>query len=91
MRRTAYGRKPHTRKASIQPPDLRMVGVDVSQATPNACLGPQTGVSRRKLACTHTREGIERFAQPRKQPRVKQACRPVRIAREPSGISWPAL
>jgi hypothetical protein len=91
MRLTEYGRNPHTRKASVQPPDLLMVGVDVSNATHLACLGPQLGVSHRTLALTHTREGSERFAPPLKQQRVTNACRHVLIALEPSGISWQAL
>jgi transposase len=68
-----------------------MVGVDVSKAKHIACLGTQRGVSRRKLEFTHTREGIERFAQILKQQLVKNACRHVLIAMEPSGIYWQAL
>src|SRR5215471_17171369 len=91
MRLTEYGRKPHTRKAYVQQPDLLMVGVDVSKAKHNACLGTQRGVSRRKLEFTHTREGIEGFEQTLKQQLVKNACRHVLIALEPSGIYWQAL
>jgi transposase len=65
--------------------------VDVSKAKHHACVGPQTGVSRRKLAFTHTREGIERFEQPLRQRLVKNACPQVLIAMAPSGISWQAL
>src|SRR5262245_17773695 len=91
MRLTEYGRNPPTRKAYVQQPDLRMVGVDVSQAKHNACLGTQSGVSRRNLAFTHPREGIERFAQPLTPQLVTNACRHVLIAMEPSGIYWQAL
>ena len=91
MRLTEDGRNPHTRKAYVQQPDLRMVGVEVSQAQPNACLGTQRGVSRHKLALTHPREGIERLEQPLQPQLVKHACRHVRIALEPSGIAWQAL
>jgi len=68
-----------------------MVGVDVSKAKHNACLGTQIGISRRKLEFTHTREGIERLEQTLKQQLVKNACRHVLIAMEPSGIYWQAL
>ena len=91
MRLQEYGRNPHTRKAYVQQPDLLMVGVDVSKAKHNACLGTQIGISRRKLDFTHTREGIERFEQILKQQLVKNACRHVLIAMEPSGIYWQAL
>src|SRR5262245_43769421 len=91
MRLTEYGRNPHPRKAYVQQPDLLMVGVDGSQAKHNACLGTQRGVSRRQLAFTHPREGIERFAQPLKHQLVKNACRHVLIALEPSALSWQAL
>jgi len=91
MRLQEYGRNPHTRKAYVQQPDLRMVGVDVSKAKHHACLGTQIGISRRKLAFTHTREGSERFEQILKQQLVKNACRHVLLAMEPSGIYWQAL
>jgi transposase len=91
MRLTEYGRDPHTRKAYVQQPDLLLVGVDVSKAKHNACLGTQRDISRRKLEFTHTREGIERFEQTLKQQLVKNACRHVLIAMEPSGIDWQAL
>jgi transposase len=68
-----------------------MVGVDVSKAKHHACLGTQISISRRKLAFTHTREGIERFEQTLKQQLVTNACRHVLIAMEPSGIYWQAL
>jgi transposase len=68
-----------------------MVGVDVSKAKHNACLGTQIGISRRKLEFTHTREGIERFEQTLKQQLIKNACQHVLIAMEPSGIYWQAL
>lgn len=91
MRLQEYGRNPHTRKAYVQQPDLLMVGVDVSKAKHNACLGTQIGISRRKLEFTHTREGIEHFEQILKQQLAKNACRHVLIAMEPSGIYWQAL
>lgn len=91
MRLTEYGRNPHKRKAYGQQPDFLLVGVDVSKAKHHACLGTQTGISRRKLALTPTREGVERCAQTLKPQLVKHACRHVLIALEPSDISWQAL
>jgi Transposase len=91
MRLTEYGRNPHTRKAYGPQPDFLRVGVDVSQANHHACLGTPSGVSRRKLALTHPRAGIERFAQTLQPPRGNHACRHGLSALEPSGLSWQAL
>ncbi len=90
MRLSEYGRHPSTRKASVQPPDFLLGGVDVRTATHHACLGTPRGLSRRTRALTPTHEGIARVAQTRKQPRVKHACRHVLSALEPSGLSWQA-
>ena len=64
MRLPEYGRNPHTRKAYVQQPNLLMVGVDVSKAKHHACLGTQRGISRRKLAFAHTREGMSVLNRP---------------------------
>ena len=49
MRLTEYGRDSQKRKAYVHQPDLLLVGVDVSKAKHNACLGTQTIISCRKL------------------------------------------
>jgi hypothetical protein len=49
MRLTEYGRDPQKRKEYVHQPSLFLVGVDVSKAKHNACLGTQMGISRRKL------------------------------------------
>src|SRR5215471_16234176 len=72
-------------------PALLLVGVDVSKAKPNACLGTQTTISCRKLALTHTREGFRRFEQTLRAHLVKNRCQRLLIAMAPSGIYWHAL
>ena len=83
-----YARPPQKRKAYVQQPGLLLVGVDVSQAKHNACIGTQIGITCRKLAFTHSREGFRRFAQTRRDHLVKNSCRRLLIAMAPSGISW---
>jgi transposase len=91
MRLTEYGRNPNKRKAYVHQPHLLLVGVDVSKAKHNACLGTQTTMSCRKLEFTHTREGFRRFEQTLKDHLVKNRCQRLLIAMEPSGIYWQAL
>jgi transposase len=91
MRLTEYGRTPQKRKAYVQQSDLLLVGVDVSKAIPSACIGTQTGISCRKLALTHTREGFQRFEHPLRHHLDQNNCRRVLIAMEPSGLYWQAL
>jgi Transposase len=91
MRLTEYGRDPHTRKEYGHQPALRLVGVDVSQAQHNACLGTQTLMSCRKLAFPHTREGFQRFEPPLTAHLVNNERQRTLIAMEPSGIYWQAL
>jgi transposase len=91
MRLTEYGREPHKRKEYVHQPALLLVGVDVSQAKHHTCLGTQTIISCRQLACTHTREGFRRFEQTLRNHRVQTRCQRLLIAMEPSGLSWPAL
>ena len=45
MRLKEYGRDPHKRKEYVHQPDLLLVGVDVSKAKHNACMGTQTTMS----------------------------------------------
>jgi transposase len=91
MRLQEYGRNAHKRKEYVHQPALLLVGVDVSQAQHQACRGTQTTMSGRKLACTHTREGFQRFAQTLKTQMVKNGTQPILSAMAPSGISWQAL
>lgn len=91
MRLKEYARPPQKRKAYVQQPGLLLVGVDVSQAKHSACLGTQTGITCRKLAFTHSREGFQRFEQTLRDCLVKNNCRRLLIAMEPSGIYWQGL
>jgi hypothetical protein len=91
MRLKEYARPPQQRKASVQPPGLLLVGVDVSHATHHACLGTPRGITCRKLVFPQSREGCRRFAQPLRDPRVKHSCRRLLSAMEPSGLSGQGL
>jgi transposase len=91
MRLQEYARNPHKRKAYVQQPGLLLVGVDVSKAKHSVCIGTQTGISRRKLEFTHTREGFTMFETVLNRARAKNMCCRVLIAMEPSGIYWLAL
>jgi len=91
MRLQEYGRNPNKRKAYVHQPDLLLVGVDVSKAKHNACMGTQTTMSCRKLEFTHTRDGFRRFEQALKIHLVKNGRQRILIAMEPSGIYWQAL
>src|SRR6266581_1214328 len=91
MRLTEYGRNPQKRKAYVQQADLLLVGVDVSKAKHNACIGTQTGISCRKLEFTHTREGFELFEHTLRHHLGNNQCRRLLLAMEPSGIYWQAL
>ena len=91
MRLQEYGRNPNKRKEYVHHPDLLLVGVDVSKAKHNACMGTQTTMSCRKLEFTHTREGFRRFEQALKAHLVKNGRQRLLIAMEPSGIYWQAL
>jgi transposase len=63
----------------------------VSQAKHHACIGTQLGITCRKLVLTHSREGFRRFEQTLRDHLVKNSCRRLLIAMEPSGISWQGL
>ena len=91
MRLPEYGRDPQKRKEYVHQPDLLLVGVDVSKAKHNACLGTQRGISCRKLEFTHTREGFQLFERTLKTHLAKTNCQRLLIAMEPSGIYWQAL
>lgn len=91
MRLTEYGRTPQQRKAYVQQADLLLVGVDVSKAKHNACMGTQRGISCRKLEFTHTREGFQLFEPTLRTHLDKNHCHRLLSAMEPSGIYWQAL
>ena len=86
-----YGRNPQKRKAYEQPPDLLLVGVDVSTAKHSACLGTQTARNGRTLALPPPREGLRRFEQTLQAQWGQHPCRRLLLAMEPSGSDWHAL
>ena len=91
MRLHEYGRNPDQRKASVNHPDLLLVGVAVSQATPHACMGTPTTMRCRKLAFTHTRDGFSRFEQARQAHLGTNGRQRSLMAMAPSGLDWQAL
>src|SRR5437870_81628 len=91
MRLQEYGRNPNRRKEYVCQCDLLLVGVDVSKAKHNACMGTQTTMSCRKREFTHTRAGFRRFEQTLREHLSKNRCQRLLIAMEPSGIYWQAL
>ena len=91
MRLKDYGRNPKKRKEYVQQPSLLLVGIDVSKAKHDACIGTQTGVIQRKLTFTHSREGFKMFEKTIRKSMFKAKCRRVLVAMEPSGIYWYAL
>ena len=58
MRLKDYPRNHRERKDYVQQPGLLMVGVDVSKAKHDACMGTQKGIIYQKLTFTNTREGF---------------------------------
>jgi Transposase len=91
MRLTEYGRTPQQRKAYVQQAARLLVGVDVSKAKHHACMGTPRGISCRKLALAHTREGCQLFEPTLRTHLDKNHGQRLLIAMEPSGSSWQAL
>jgi hypothetical protein len=91
MRRQEYGRNPTKRKEYVHHPALLLVGVEVSQAKHRACMGTQTTMSCRTLACPPTRAGFRRCEPTRTAPLDQNGRQRILIARAPAGLSWQAL
>jgi transposase len=91
MRLKDYARNHTKRKEYVQQPGLLMVGVDVSMAKHDACIGTTAGVRCRKFSVTHSREGFKRFEDGIHKQMKRAKCQRVLIAMEPSGIYWQAL
>lgn len=86
-----YGRNVKKRKEYVQQPSLLLVGIDVSKAKQDACIGTQPGAIQRKLTATHSRGGFQLFEKTIRKSIFKAKCRRVLIAMEPSGIYRYAL
>lgn len=91
MRLKDYGRNPTKRKVYVQQPSLLLIGVDISKAKHDACIGTKNGTIQRKITFAHSREGFQMFEKMIRQSMFKAKCRRVLIAMEPSGIYWYAL
>jgi transposase len=91
MRLKDDARDSNMRKGYVHQPNLLLVGVDVSKAQHDACIGTQQGIHYRQLPFTHSREGFRRFETALSKQMDTNTCRRVLIAMEPSGIYWQAL
>lgn len=91
MRLKDYGRNPKKRKEYVQQPGLLLIGIDVSKAKHDACIGTKDGIIQRKITFAHSREGFQMFENTMRKSMFKAKCRRVLIAMEPSGIYWYAL
>ncbi len=58
MRLKDYGRNPKKRKEHVQQPGLLLIGIDVSKAKHDACIGTKKGIIQCKLTFVHFREGF---------------------------------
>jgi transposase len=91
MRLKDYARNPRKRKEYVQQPGLLLIGVDISKAKHDACIGTRNGIITRKLTFAHCREGFQMFEKAIRKNIFKAKCRRVLIGMEPSGIYWYAL
>lgn len=91
MRLKDYARNPKKRKDYVQEPGLLMVGIDVSKAKHDACIGTQAGILCRRFEFAHSREGFRLFEATLRKKIFRHECKRVLIAMEPSGIYWYAL
>jgi len=90
MRLKDYGRNQKKRKEYIHQSGLLLVGVDVSKAKHDACIGTLNGVKSR-IGFTNSKDGFKRFEEAIRKNMFKHQCRRVLIAMEPSGLYWYAL
>lgn len=91
MRLKDYARNHNRRKEYIGQPDLLLIGIDVSKAKHDGCVGTTRGVIRKKLEFMNDREGYRYFEETIRQILFQQKCRRVLIGMEPSGIYWQGL
>ena len=91
MRLKDYGRNPQKHKEYVQQTGLLLIGIDVSKAKHDACIGTKRGVIQGKLTFVHCREGLQLFEKIIRKTMFKYKSKRVLIAMEPSGIYWYAL
>ncbi len=90
MRLKDYGRNQEKRKEYIKQSGLLLVGVDVSKAKHDACIGSLEGV-RCRIGFRNARDGFKRFEEAIRKNMFRNKCKHVLIAMEPSGLYWYAL
>lgn len=90
MKLKDYGRKQKKRKEYIQQPGLLLIGVDVSKAKHDACIGTLDNVKSR-IGFRNARDGFKRFEDAIRKNMFRNKCKRVLIAMEPSGLYWYAL
>ena len=90
MRLKNYGRNHKKRKEYIKQSGLLLVGVDVSKAKHDACIGSLEGV-RCRIGFRNARDGFKRFEDAIRKNMFRNKCKHVLIAMEPSGLYWYAL
>jgi transposase len=91
MRLKDYARSAKKRKEYVQQRCLLMVGVDVSKARHDACIGTQDGIVCRKFEFPYTRDGFKHFEDALRKYIFRYRRKRALIAMEPSGIYWYAL
>lgn len=91
MRIKDYGRNPQKRKEYVRQPGLLIIGIDVSKAKHDDCIGTRKRIIQRKLTFVHSREGFQLFETVIRKTMFKNKLKRVLIAMEPSGIYWYAL
>jgi transposase len=85
-----YGRNHKKRKEYIKQSGLLLVGVDVSKAKHDACIGSLEGV-RCRIGFRNARDGFKRFEEAIRKNMFRNKCKRVLVAMEPSGLYWYAL
>ena len=87
MRLKDYGRNQKKRKEYIKQSGLLLVGVDVSKAKHDACIGSLEGV-RCRIGFRNARDGFKRFEDAIRKNMFRNKCKRVLVAMEPSGLYW---
>lgn len=90
MRLKDYGRNTKKRKEYIQQAGLLLIGVDVSKAKHDACIGTLDSVKAR-IRFRNANDGFKRFEDAIRKNIFRNKCRRVIVAMEPSGLYWYAL
>ena len=85
-----YGRNQKKRKEYIKQSGLLLVGVDVSKAKHDACIGSLEGV-RCRIGFRNARDGFKRFEDAIRKNIFRNKCKHVLIAMEPSGLYLSAV